>query len=729
VGSNLLIDISSLIEFMGFLPILLAKSAALSDILAPYWGYFQVALGLGFVIFVHELGHFLAAKTFGVRCDKFYVGFDVPISIGPIKLPSTLGKFKWGETEYGIGIIPLGGYVKMLGQDDDPRKAEEEAERVRAGGDALAPLDPRSYPAKPVWQRMIIISAGVIMNLIFAVIMAGVAYRYGVPYTPTVIGDTIGGGPAWQAGLQPGDKLLRVGSMSEDDPNLRFNDFRLEVAVSGLDKKGAAIPMTVLRGEERIEIAPLPTKDYDPDRQHFAIGVISPSSAKLGKTHPILPNSYLASSSPDLQPGDDVIAVDGIPLPVDSRFGQPLGKDLIAAFQAKWNQPVTLTVQRAGADKQSSTTVDVELPPVPVKTLGFDFKIGPISAIQKGSLAEKAGIKAGDTIVAMDGQTVDRSLELPSLIASKAGKSIELKVSRPTNAEDPKSTAASEQVFQLELPATPQFSMIAAYHGVMTLAELGIAYEVTNTISAVDSDLIGVDAFHVGDQLVQIHWEPSDEMKASLQEIYPKQGLAILLGNQVVDNSMTIPSIFDQLQEAPEQMNVRCYLKRDGKTVEQVAQLQYANAWYWPQRGLGLTALTDVHTVDSFTEAATLGAWETWRRFKEVLGFLRMLVTGKIGASGVGGPVAIFKVAGAEASHGVSRLLLFLTFLSANLAILNFLPIPALDGGHMMFLTAEAIRGKPVNEALQIRLTMAGVMCLLCLMAFVIIKDIMVEFL
>ena len=135
----------------------------------------KVALGLGFVIFIHELGHFLAAKTFGVRCDKFYVGFDVPIRIGPIRLPRTLGKFQWGETEYGIGIIPLGGYGKMLGQDDDPRNAQAEAERAKLGGQQAAPLDPRSYPAKPVWQRMIIISAGVVMNLVSAVFLAAAA--------------------------------------------------------------------------------------------------------------------------------------------------------------------------------------------------------------------------------------------------------------------------------------------------------------------------------------------------------------------------------------------------------------------------------------------------------------------------------------------------------------------------------------------------------------------------
>ncbi len=572
---------------------------------------------------------------------------------------------------------------------------------------------------------MIIISAGVVMNLIFAVIMAGVAYWYGVPFTPTVIGDTIGGGPAWQAGLEPGDKLLRVGTMKEDDPNLRFNDFRLEVAISGLDTQGAAIPMTVERGAERLELAPLPTKDYDPDRQHFAIGVVSPASTKLSKELPLLPNSYLAAQKPDIEAGDEIIGVDGEMLPVDARYGEPLGKDLTAALEAKWNQPVTLTLKRVVDAQPNASQVEVVIPPVPVRTLGLDFKMGPISALRNGSIAEQAGVKVGDTIIAVDGQEVVRSLQLPSLVASKAGTTIELKIRR-TVAPTAEANAAeiSEISFPLAVPSKPQFSMIAAYHGVMTLTELGIAYDVTNTISFVDTESLGSDAFLVGDQLVQIHWEPTDAMKTELKEIYPAQGLAILLGNQVVDQSMTVPSVFDQLQEAPDQINIRCYLKRDGKTLEQVAKLQNAKDWFWPQRGLGLTALTDVHSVDSFATAASLGTWETWRRFKEVLGFLRMLVTGKIGASGVGGPVAIFKVAGAEASHGVSRLLLFLTFLSANLAILNFLPIPALDGGHMMFLTAEAIRGKPVNEALQIRLTMAGVMCLLCLMAFVIIKDI-----
>src|ERR1700739_3763828 len=125
----------------------------------------EVAIGLGMVIFVHELGHFAVAKACGVKCEKFYLGFD----IYGLKLFS----FRWGETEYGIGILPLGGYVKMLGQDDNPARAAEERERTLVAspsGEADAPgataapekpptLDPRSYTAKSVPQRMAIISA------------------------------------------------------------------------------------------------------------------------------------------------------------------------------------------------------------------------------------------------------------------------------------------------------------------------------------------------------------------------------------------------------------------------------------------------------------------------------------------------------------------------------------------------------------------------------------------
>ena len=180
------------------------------------WYYIiQVVLGLGAVIFVHELGHFLVAKACGVKCEKFYLGFDMfDIKIGDLTIiPRALVKWNWGETEYGVGIVPLGGYVKMLGQDDNPSKLAEERQRSMANADGSetaeqegpidrSELDPRSYQAKTVPQRMAIISAGVVMNLIFAVIFAAIAFKLGVSYTPTTIGHTFPGGPAWIADLE-----------------------------------------------------------------------------------------------------------------------------------------------------------------------------------------------------------------------------------------------------------------------------------------------------------------------------------------------------------------------------------------------------------------------------------------------------------------------------------------------------------------------------------------------
>ena len=191
----------------------------------------EVAVGLGFVIFVHELGHFAVAKMCGVKVDKFFIGFD----IGGLKLCS----FRWGETLYGIGILPLGGYVKMLGQEDNPAQLRKEMERARqeaASGSATGRgrsrqrrrggrrtvrrrrasaekrlFDPRSYLAKSVPQRMAIISAGVIMNMIFALVFAVVAFAFfGVKQNPTVVGSVMAGGAAWQAGVQADDEILEV---------------------------------------------------------------------------------------------------------------------------------------------------------------------------------------------------------------------------------------------------------------------------------------------------------------------------------------------------------------------------------------------------------------------------------------------------------------------------------------------------------------------------------------
>lgn len=716
MGSSLIIDLSS------SFPMLLGEVLFLSNAVQFVWLGLQVALGLGFVIFVHELGHFLAAKTFGVRCDKFYVGFDVPMSIGPLRLPRTLGKFQWGETEYGIGIIPLGGYVKMLGQDDDPRKAEEEAQRIKLGEGENAPLDPRSFPAKAVWQRMIIISAGVIMNLIFAVIMAAIAFGFGVPFTPTVVGSAPAGSPAWIAGLQPGDQIVRVGDMTEDSPQLRFEDFSLNVIMRGMESKGASVPLTALRDSERMDLEITPSNRLSGDKKIFLVGIRPASVAQLGGKAALLSTTSLATKGVDLKPNDKIVAINGEALAIDPRFGQVLGSTLTSRLQADWDKAVSIRAERQ--EKEKTTSVEVQLPPVPVKTLGFGFKAGKITAIRKNSTAEKSGLKVGDSIESFNGQLVADALQLPSMAANVIGQTIELQVSR-SKAASTEGDSASDEREQRSVSIKSQgpiaFDAISEESGQLALPGLGIALDVLPIVSSVHTVAQGEQlGVQIGDELQQVRWEPTNAEREELEKSWSSAALK----SREINGAYTVASLFSEWQQLPKDLKIRCYFRRDGKPHEVVLPLVEATGWFWHQRGLALQPLQQIHQTNDIGTAFSLGLAETKKRLFEVLRFLKILVTGNASRKGVGGPIAIFAAAGSEASQGPARLLLFLTMLSANLAILNFLPVPALDGGHMVFLTAEAVRGKPVNEALQMKLTLAGVLCLLGLMAFVFVNDI-----
>ena len=375
--------------------------------------YLQIALGIGLVIFVHELGHFVAAKTFGVKCEKFYVGFDVPLRIGPIKFPRTLGKFRYGETEYGIGVIPLGGYVKMLGQDDDPRKQESEAKRIRVDGDETEEtepkLDPRSFPAKPVWQRMVIISAGVVMNVITGVLFAAIAYGYGISYNPAIVGGVTPGGPAWQAGVEPGGKVVSVGTWSDDE--MHFREMRMEILTKGLEYPDQPINLSV-KYDDGVRDFMLRTQS-DPQHQDARmIGLAIPHSARLGKEVFAIPDSVAATVlSPD-DAGAELLAFDGNVINPDSIV--PVIPFLNHLYTHP-TEPVQLRLRRGDGTEQNVT-----LPPQPAKSLGIRFAVGPVVALVEGGPAAQAGLRLGDIIRQLnDDESPDAYGMAQDLVAAK----------------------------------------------------------------------------------------------------------------------------------------------------------------------------------------------------------------------------------------------------------------------------------------------------------------------
>jgi regulator of sigma E protease len=673
--------------------LLLPVAAGLSWMLDPatWWVILQVALGLGFVIFVHELGHFLVAKACGVKCEKFFLGFDV----GGAKLLS----FTWGETEYGIGALPLGGYVKMLGQDDNPAAAAEEARRARdmashhdvPSGD-LPPeptsdphpaWDPRSYPAQSVPKRMAIISAGVIMNVIFAVLMASWAFGLGVREMTCVISSVRPAGAAWKAGLRTGDEIVRIGGQQRPI----FNDLRYGVTVGSV-KNGIAVEFRRPGDDSPHETLLHP----DTDLGAPTIGVTNPWSltlpAEVGKALV----GAAAAAAPPLAGGDTIRAVNDLPVTTYA--------ELIAALARVVDRPVSLAVDRTTDGTPQAVTV--VLPPQPALVTGMTMTARRISAVQADSPAAVAGLAAGDRIVAIDGEDPGDPLSLDHRLAARAGQTVRLTVAAgdgPPRELDIVPRDVTWLDNEASWPASPA-----------SIASLGVALVVDAEVAAVaaggPADRAGVIA---GDRVVRAWFlEPDPPAARSVDE-----------GVEISQRMPNWPAVDAVLQRVRAGTRLRLSLEGAGGPREVTLEPVAAADRFVVDRGLAFEPDYTVVRAGSLNNALGRGLRRAGQDLSLVWGFLGKLTRSEISPRLLGGPIEIAKQAGRSAQEGFGRLLLFLTMLSANLAVVNFLPIPVLDGGHMVFLLYELVRGKPPSEKVVVALSYVGLALILSLMMFV----------
>ncbi len=670
----------------------------------------MVAAGLGFVIFVHELGHFLVAKACGVKCEKFYLGFD----IAGLKL----FHFQRGETEYGIGILPLGGYVKMLGQDDNPAGEAADMERAKS-----EPLDPRSYKAKSVPQRMAIISAGVIMNLIFAVIFASIAYYRGVVDQPCMISGTLPGEVAWQADMRPGDRVLQI----NDEPNngqLRFRDLTQAVVLSNPEvgvrfkiERDGGEPFWLTLKPERAD-----------DRLAPMIGATGPQDTKLRESEKAPPvSSAMPTAGLGFQALDRIVAVDGEKIKDNAELQKVLAR--------KVDQPVKMSVERPKRDAhdkptQEFETLDILVPPNPLKTLGLVMKMGPITAIRQNSPAAAADLRPGDQIVSIDGEPVGNPITLSQRVHRKAGSEVTLVVVR--RGEQGKSEPLTVTI----TPSEPDWwEESIAPSSPLAVTPLGITYRVANVIEAIEPGTaaaqatLGGSGAKAGGQLapgmeivqIEVVDKPEDKKAddkkdkdgkpADDEDAQPAKPKPTKIG----PDGVQWPNVNEFIQLSKPGTRFKLTLS-GGQTVELESTLD--PEFHVPDRGFRFAPVEVTIQAQSVGQALSMGLRETRDSVRQVYGFLRRIGT-RISPMGLGGPIAIATEAGHQANRGFSELLIFLTMLSANLAVINFLPIPILDGGHMVFLLAEAVMRRPVSERVQLAFTYMGLALILSLMVFV----------
>ncbi|MEX0909512.1 MAG: RIP metalloprotease RseP [Gemmatimonadaceae bacterium] len=248
----------------------------------------------GIVIFVHELGHFLAAKRFRVYAPRFSVGF------GP-----ALWRRRRGETEYIVAAMPLGGYVRMASKDDESTAfleggGEEAIAREQEGGakkpkdwdpEAMIPHGPKSIPpdrwfeSKPLWQRIVILLAGVTMNILLAwVVTVGTVAAYGEPYLPAVIDSVVAGRPAASAGMLRGDSVVAI----DGRPVTTFTD--MVTMISARPEQATTIDVIRDGTRRSLVVTPVAEDFTDPvggTQRVGRIGVIPRGDIARFKTGPV----------------------------------------------------------------------------------------------------------------------------------------------------------------------------------------------------------------------------------------------------------------------------------------------------------------------------------------------------------------------------------------------------------------------------------------------------------
>lgn len=264
-----------------------------------------VAIALGLMVFVHELGHFLAAKWYGVRVLTFSLGFG-----------KRLFSIKRGDTVYCVSILPLGGYVKMAGED--PTEA-------RRG-------DPAEFLSQPRSHRFVIALMGPAMNVALALILLTGLYHYHFPAPayreqPAKVGAVVPNSPAERAGIRPGDVIVRLGSLV--DPRWEEVELKIQTSV------GENLPVEVLRAGRRLQFSVVP-KAEGPDRVGN-IGVLPYIPPVVGTVEPGQP-----AAKAGIKPGDRIMAVDGKPVYDPAEVAHML--------QALGGRAVDFTIQRGGED-------------------------------------------------------------------------------------------------------------------------------------------------------------------------------------------------------------------------------------------------------------------------------------------------------------------------------------------------------------------------------------------
>lgn len=605
------------------------------ETLLQAWNLLEVVLGIGVVIFVHEAGHFLCARACGVRVDVFSLGFG----------PRLFG-WRRGATTYQVALVPIGGYVKMAGEDP------------YGEGVPAAPDDLRS---KTVGQRFLIFSGGVIMNVVFALVVFPIIFSVGVPFEEPRISDVQPGGPAWRQDIEPGQRVLEING---EEP-ISYMHVLTDIALSPDGVDLVVEDEDAPAGRRAVHLKP----EYEERDGRFSIGV-SPMAA-ISPDHELVVEPDSPAHAAGLRTGDRL---------VDVAHGLPEER-LYLRFQdaALSGDPIAVTVRRGS--QELDFRIDPETRPVEGSAmLGIRPIQNRVAATRSNDLVHALGLAAGDVVLTAQGKAVTSARDLArAIVPSREPLALEV--------------VRGGKRLKLEGPAV----------------ERATAWDLASDI-ALEFDL--------------------QSSTVAVMPGTPAANARLMDGDEILEIDSVRVRGWEQIRErtaaaAQAQREMELVVQRTGADGPELLTLKATPA---PQRNpyLGAAFTTARYDYRSANLVAAIGdgARCSWKFLSDAWLTLKRLLRGQVSMDNVGGIITIGFVSHKSAEIGFTYLLFFLCMLSVNLAFLNVLPIPILDGGHLFFLLIEKIKGSPVSERVFGYSQMVGLVMILSLMIYVTFNDV-----